>query len=84
MWTTYETQRIYLDFFRDNSLNDLEITEQDPKKLQQILRDIVENEIGEIDISKEAGRLAYNYAMMTLSRVKWVELADYMIQEATQ
>jgi hypothetical protein len=89
-WTNYATWRINLEIFDDLDMSEFDGVEDKvdpelicPHTLAEALQERAEFYIFECNESKQSS-LMEDYARAFLSDVNWYEIAEHMIEEATQ
>jgi len=85
-WSNYATWRVNLEVFDGMTLEDLNTVEVEPYEVGQYLKDYAEECIflGHNSNSPQYCNLIEDYARAFLSDVNWHEIAEHMIEEATQ
>ena len=85
-WSNYATWRVNLEVFDGMTLEDLNTVEVEPYEVGQYLKDYAEECIfsGHNPNSPQYCNLIEDYARAFLSDVNWHEIAEHMIEEATQ
>lgn len=78
-WTNYATWRVNLEIFDSLPLEDF----SDIDDLGALAEACQERAEYYVECSSEAG-LARDYAMVFLSDVNWREIAEHMLEEATE
>jgi hypothetical protein len=74
------TALVYFDLFKNTTVEDLNTTETEPKKVGDYLRESVELGIGDM----VEMNLAYKYAMEFLKGVNWQEIATQIIEQSKE